>query len=529
LPANSPAPGPASDHRVIRWFVGRYGVNMAEAANPDIASYKSFNEFFTRPLKDGARPFADADFLCPVDGAISQFGAIERDQIFQAKGHSYSTTALVGGDRQLAAQFENGSFATLYLSPRDYHRIHMPCDGKLLRMIHVPGELFSVNPTTARGVPGLFARNERVVCVFDTPAAPSCWCWSAPPSSAAWPPSGMAWSIRRARRRPRMALRRAEHRAEKGRGDGPLPARLDRRHAVPEERPAFNPAWQWARRPPPSAWARHRWASLDRDKGWRPLIVCWRGGMRSGAMTTVFRSIGWDACQLDGGYKTFRTHVLTKLETLPGQYRYQVLGGPTGSAKTRVLQAIAEQGGQVLDLEEIACHKGSVLGRLPGQPQPSQKWFETAIWQTLRNFDPALPVFVEAESRKIGNLRLPAELFTAMQSSPICEICADIPQRVDFLLRDYDYFTQDALNLKKHLDALRTLLGHERVNAWHEQIDQHDFAGLTGSLLQHHYDPLYARARQRDYSATPTTFTASTLDEAEIARLAAAIMETAPA
>lgn len=158
--------------RVIRWFVGRYNVNMDEAANPEIASYKSFNEFFTRPLKDGARPPADADFLCPVDGAISQFGAIERDQIFQAKGHSYSTTALVGGDRELAARFNNGSFATLYLSPRDYHRIHMPCDGRLTRMIYVPGALFSVNPTTARGVPGLFARNERLVCVFDTASGP---------------------------------------------------------------------------------------------------------------------------------------------------------------------------------------------------------------------------------------------------------------------------------------------------------------------------------------------------------------------
>ncbi len=152
---------------VIRWFVGRYGVNMAEAANPDIAGYASFNEFFTRPLKEGARPLANADFVCPVDGAISQFGAIERDQILQAKGHSYSTTALVGGDAALAARFENGSFATLYLSPKDYHRIHMPCAGRLLRMIHVPGELFSVNPVTARGVPGLFARNERVVCVFE--------------------------------------------------------------------------------------------------------------------------------------------------------------------------------------------------------------------------------------------------------------------------------------------------------------------------------------------------------------------------
>ena len=157
---------------VIRWFVGRYNVNMAEAANPDIAGYKSFNEFFTRPLKAGARTLAEADFISPVDGAISQFGAIERDQIFQAKGHSYSTTALVGGDRELAAQFENGSFATLYLSPRDYHRIHMPCAGRLTRMIYVPGALFSVNPTTARGVPGLFARNERVVCVFESEFGP---------------------------------------------------------------------------------------------------------------------------------------------------------------------------------------------------------------------------------------------------------------------------------------------------------------------------------------------------------------------
>ncbi len=157
---------------VIRWFVKRYNVNMAEAANPDIASYATFNDFFTRPLKDGARPLAQADLLCPVDGAISQFGPINKDQIFQAKGHSYSTTALVGGDAALAAEFEDGHFATLYLSPKDYHRIHMPCAGVLRRMIYVPGDLFSVNPTTARGVPGLFARNERVVCVFDSPQGP---------------------------------------------------------------------------------------------------------------------------------------------------------------------------------------------------------------------------------------------------------------------------------------------------------------------------------------------------------------------
>ena len=152
---------------IIDWFVRRYNVNMAEAANPDTASYQSFNEFFTRPLRADARPLAATAFVSPVDGAISQCGPIDGDQVFQAKGHSYSTRALVGGDATLAAQFQNGAFATLYLSPRDYHRIHMPCAGRLTRMVYVPGELFSVNPTTARGVPGLFARNERVVCVFE--------------------------------------------------------------------------------------------------------------------------------------------------------------------------------------------------------------------------------------------------------------------------------------------------------------------------------------------------------------------------
>ncbi len=156
----------------IRRFVARYRVDMGEAADPDIGSYATFNDFFTRALRPGARPLADAAVVCPVDGAVSQLGPIERDQIFQAKGHRYSTTALLGGDAALAAQFENGSFATIYLSPRDYHRIHMPCDGRLTRMVHVPGDLFSVNPLTARGVPGLFARNERVVCMFDTPLGP---------------------------------------------------------------------------------------------------------------------------------------------------------------------------------------------------------------------------------------------------------------------------------------------------------------------------------------------------------------------
>lgn len=157
---------------LIERFVQRYDVNMGDAANPDLTSYASFNDFFTRALKDGARPLASADLICPVDGAISQFGLIQGQQIFQAKGHSYSSTALLAGDAALAAQFDNGSFATLYLSPRDYHRIHMPCTGVLRRMIYVPGNLFSVNPTTVRGVPGLFARNERVLCVFESTRGP---------------------------------------------------------------------------------------------------------------------------------------------------------------------------------------------------------------------------------------------------------------------------------------------------------------------------------------------------------------------
>jgi phosphatidylserine decarboxylase len=162
------AQGGAMTTLLIRWFVGKYELDMSEAADADIGSYKSFNDFFTRPLKAGLRPVATADFVCPVDGAISQLGAIDDHHILQAKGHRFTTTELVGGDDALAAQFRHGSFANLYLSPKDYHRLHMPCDGKLTRMIYVPGKLFSVNPVTARGVPNLFAGNERVVCVFDS-------------------------------------------------------------------------------------------------------------------------------------------------------------------------------------------------------------------------------------------------------------------------------------------------------------------------------------------------------------------------
>jgi len=164
--------GGAVTRAALGWFARRYGVDMSEAAQPDLRAYASFNDFFTRALREGVRPLASSDLVCPVDGAVSECGAIEGDRIIQAKGHRYTTTALLGGDEALAARFENGSFATLYLSPRDYHRIHMPCAGRLERMIHVPGTLFSVNPVMVRNIPDIFARNERVVCVFDSPAGP---------------------------------------------------------------------------------------------------------------------------------------------------------------------------------------------------------------------------------------------------------------------------------------------------------------------------------------------------------------------
>ncbi len=157
---------------IIPWFIDRYGVDMSEASDPDPSHYACFNDFFTRALRDGARPLASAPFVSPVDGAVIHCGSIAGGQILQVKGHRYSARALVGGDATLAAPFEDGEAVSIYLSPRDYHRIHMPCDGRLLRMIHVPGSLFSVNPATVRGVPDLFARNERVVCLFESGFGP---------------------------------------------------------------------------------------------------------------------------------------------------------------------------------------------------------------------------------------------------------------------------------------------------------------------------------------------------------------------
>ncbi|HZX33332.1 MAG TPA: tRNA 2-selenouridine(34) synthase MnmH [Rhodocyclaceae bacterium] len=264
---------------------------------------------------------------------------------------------------------------------------------------------------------------------------------------------------------------------------------------------------------------------LDRPKNWRPLVYCWRGGMRSGAMVTVLRSVGWNAHQLEGGYKAYRHQVVAQLETLPRQFSYRVLCGPTGSAKTRILQAIGAQGEQALDLETLACHKGSVLGVLPATPQPSQKWFETQLLLRLQSFDPARPVYVEAESRKIGRIQVPEALLETFRAGTCLQVAAPIPARVEFLLGDYDYFLADPEWLKSRLDALRGIQSNETLQHWHGLIDAGRWTELVTELLERHYDPLYQRSQNSNFAnyRTPQVFAADSLDDSGIARVAEAM------
>ena len=265
--------------------------------------------------------------------------------------------------------------------------------------------------------------------------------------------------------------------------------------------------------------ARHLEACfLERPKHWQPVIYCWRGGQRSGAMTTIFRSIGWNARQLDGGYKAYRRDVVATLETLPRNFRYRVLCGATGSAKSRILQAIGSLGEQIVDLEALASHKGSVLGVLPGEPQPTQKQFESSLLTALKQLDPARVVHVEAESRKIGRLQVPEAMIESIRASDC--ICIEAPHaaRVEFLLRDYAYFPEDPDWLKARLDALKPLRGADTVGRWQDYATQGAWAALVGELLTDHYDPLYQRSQSRNYAGfrTPTTLVVDTLSETGI-------------
>ncbi|GAB4123767.1 MAG: tRNA 2-selenouridine(34) synthase MnmH [Sideroxydans sp.] len=235
-------------------------------------------------------------------------------------------------------------------------------------------------------------------------------------------------------------------------------------------------------------------------KSWKPLIYCWRGGQRSGAMSIVLTQVGWAAHKLEGGYKTYRHWVLQQLETLPGQLRFRILCGPTGCGKSRLLQALQATGAQVLDLEALACHRGSVLGGLPQQVQPSAKWFETRLVQTLRSFDPARPVYVEAESNRIGRLTVPPALLRAMHGSDCLLLDTALPARVQLLLEDYRHFLQEPQTLIDRLQALQPFHSHARLAQWAAWIRDGAFARLVEDLLTQHYDRTYQRALGRHFT-----------------------------
>jgi tRNA 2-selenouridine synthase len=246
--------------------------------------------------------------------------------------------------------------------------------------------------------------------------------------------------------------------------------------------------------------ARHlRERFADRPKNWRPLLYCWRGGQRSGSFTTWMRMIGWDACQLVGGYKTYREDVIKTLAALPTRFDFRVLCGPTGSGKTRVLEALAEAGAQVLDLEGLAAHRGSVLGALPSQDQPTQKWFETQLRAQLAGFDPQRPVFIEAESRKIGRVHLPESLFHTMHASSCVVLDAARDTRLSFLLGEYAHLGRDPEDLKAKLARLKGLQSNEVLARWDGYATDGNLPALFDELLVLHYDPLYARSQGRHY------------------------------
>ena len=241
----------------------------------------------------------------------------------------------------------------------------------------------------------------------------------------------------------------------------------------------------------------------DHPKSWRPLIYCWRGGQRSGAMTIILSQVGWAAQKLDGGYKSYRRDVLEKLEELPQKYTWRVICGPTGSGKSRLLDALKNCGRQVLDLEQLAQHRGSLLGRLPGQQQPSQKWFDSQLLLTLQKLDTARPVYVEAESNKIGLITLPPALISAMHAGECYLVEASPAARIEGLLEDYQHYLQNPQLLISHLQPLQRFHGEKQLQHWIAQINAGDFAAMVGELLTMHYDPSYLRATSKHYGKLP--------------------------
>ena len=256
------------------------------------------------------------------------------------------------------------------------------------------------------------------------------------------------------------------------------------------------------------------------------MVYCWRGGQRSGAFTHILRQVGWAAQRLNGGYKAWRSFVMAELAQLPQQFNFEVVSGPTGCAKTKILHALAAQGQQVLDLEGLAAHKGSVLGELPSTAQPSQKMFDTQLLDTLSRMDPQRPVYVEAESKRIGQVQLPETLFEKMNQSPWLSVNASLEARVEFLLRDYVYLFDDP-QLTAHLDRLKVNCGQERVDRWKALVAAKEFATLVSELLTEHYDHFYKRSmRQAQTAGDPTrVFTADDLSPESVNSLAQRIVE----
>jgi tRNA 2-selenouridine synthase len=239
---------------------------------------------------------------------------------------------------------------------------------------------------------------------------------------------------------------------------------------------------------------------LDKPKDWKPLVYCWRGGKRSGSLALVLGQIGFRVHLLEGGYKEYRRAVIAALEQEPQRFQYRVVCGPTGSGKSRLLQTLAAQGAQVLDLEQLANHRGSVLGLVPGSPQPGQKQFESRLWDQLRRFDPARPVFIESESKKVGDLRVPERLIECMRAAPCIRLELPHENRVKLLLQDYDFFVTDTDAFCERLDALRVLRGKEVVKAWQDAARAGRTEDVVRELLLRHYDPIYLQSIERNFA-----------------------------
>ena len=236
-----------------------------------------------------------------------------------------------------------------------------------------------------------------------------------------------------------------------------------------------------------------------KGRGWRPLVYCWRGGKRSAAMAHVLREVGWDAQTLSGGYRGYRRWVVEELHEVPSRFDFRVIHGPTGSGKSRLLAALRRAGAQVLDLEDLAAHRGSVLGNLPGRPQPSQKWFESRLLHELAAFDAARPVFVEGESKKIGQLQVPEALIAAMRASPCVLLDTALDARVSLLLEEYRHFVEDRAALEAQLDCLVALHGRERIAGWKSLAARGAWREFVAALLAQHYDPAYRRSSLHNF------------------------------